>query len=284
MSIIRSFHVPLFFFLSGIVISKAPTPAKWLGKVRRFLLPMLIVGGINAVIIGRIQDFFLNGGHNGYWYLLVLTIFYTALLPFQLTNIPRGWKTFIADCVMALGIIAVFFLIIRYADNLTANIINSWACFSYWPFFIIGVISRKYGIIDMITGKKWLTVILITAYIVIMAASFSNIDHLPLLLDFTIALIAIAALTTLFFHFSEKNTFLDRQMLLIGNNTLYIYILHYFFIRFIDLSVLRHASAITEYAIIFPLTIAIVYGSIGIKHVWDKMKAYSSSSDCSLTK
>ena len=78
-SLICTFHVPLFFFLSGVVITSPPNLKKFLGKAYRFLVPMLIVGFINALLIGNIHDFFLNGGHNGYWYLLTLTIFYMMM-------------------------------------------------------------------------------------------------------------------------------------------------------------------------------------------------------------
>ena len=56
-----------------------------------------------------------------------------------------------------------------------------------------------------------------------------------------------------------------KQLTLIGNNTLNIYIYHYFFIRFIHLEFLSQESLLTELLMIIPLTIVIAYGSIGIE-------------------
>lgn len=70
LSIICTFHVPLFFFLSGVVIATPPNFRKFISKARKFLVPMLLVGIVNAMLIGRVANFFLDSGHNGYWYLL----------------------------------------------------------------------------------------------------------------------------------------------------------------------------------------------------------------------
>ena len=83
LNIICTFHVPLFFFLSGFVISQLPDVRKFLVKARKFLVPMLIVGFVNALVFDGVRDFFLNGGHFGYWYLLTLTVFYLLLIPFR---------------------------------------------------------------------------------------------------------------------------------------------------------------------------------------------------------
>ena len=62
------------------------------------------------------------------------------------------------------------------------------------------------------------------AYLVLLVTLFPRINQLPLVLEYALALMAIAALVALFSHFSDSRTFLDRQLLLIGNSTLDIYI------------------------------------------------------------
>lgn len=261
LSIICSFHVPLFFFLSGFVISHAPDIQKFALKARKFLLPMLVVGFLNALLFGGVRDFFLNGGHFGYWYLLTLTIFYLMLVPFRITEGKRDFKTVMIDGAIALGLWAILIYSMKPV-HVIITALNPWAIFSYWPFFIIGYLSRKYSIDRFITGKQWIAFALALAYIALIVASFSHIDRLPIILDFFIALVAIAALVALFSLFGDRRTFFDRQLLLIGKSTLNIYIYHYFFIRLINLDFLVEQSIPVEIAVTATLTIVIVYASI----------------------
>ena len=273
-SIICTFHVPLFFFLSGFVINRAPDLHKFLRKARRFLMPMLVVGLINAVLIGRIRDFFINGGHNGYWYLLTLTIFYMLLIPFQLTNktsdkaaLPTNRRlavAFLTDCALAVMIWGIIILVRKLPENYLQPF-NTWAAYAYWPFFIIGFIFRKYALTDIITSKPWISFsLLLAVYVLLVITFFKNIDHLPVILDFIIALSAITALIALFYTFNNSTTFMDRQLLLIGNSTLDIYIYHYFFIRFINLEGLEQYGIVVELTVTAILTILIAYGSLAI--------------------
>lgn len=278
-SLICTFHVPLFFWLSGVVISSAPTPHKFLLKARRFLVPMLVVGFINALLIGKVQGFFLDGGHNGYWYLLTLTIFYFFLLPFRLTEHKKGIRDFLFDSLLSIGIWLLFYFYLRFS-NMALNALNIGGSFSFWPYFIIGYLCRKYSLTNYITGKPWMTTTLILAYLILVIISFHSIDHLPLVLEYIIAIVAIAAVVALFYHFSNSRTFIDRQLLLIGNSTLNIYVYHYFFIRFINLEFLKSQSLITEIIVTVSLTIIITYCSmaigIGINRILSLYKRYKS--------
>lgn len=105
------------------------------------------------------------------------------------------------------------------------------------------------------------------AYLILLVSSFSHIDSLPLALELTIALTAIAALVALFFHFGDSRTFIDHQLLFIGNSTLDIYIYHYFFIRLINLECLMSQSVIIEIVVTAILTLLVVYGSMSIGRV-----------------
>ena len=268
LNIICTFHVPLFFFLSGFVISSPPDIRKFLGKARKFLVPMLLVGFVNALLFHGVRDFFLNGGHFGYWYLLTLTIFYLLLMPFRAHWFSSGSLVgaFLVDSVMAVALWLVLFISVD-TSNVVIAALNPWGAFAYWPFFIIGFLLRKYDLISYIVCKKWLAILLVLAYLTLLIVSFRSIDSLPLILDFSIALTAIAALVALFSLFSHSNTFVDRQMLLIGNSTLDIYIYHYFFIRLIDLEFLKSQNILVCLVVTIALTIAITYCSMAVGRI-----------------
>lgn len=262
-NIICSFHVPLFFFLSGVVITNPPTFKKFLSKAKKFLFPFFIVGFINALLIGKVYLFFFNGGHNGYWYLLTLTIFYLMSIPFQLNKNESRITSLFIDVFIALTIWFLFYLSMRLSSTVF-DALNPWGAFSFWPFFIIGYISRKYKIVDIIVKTPAIALITTFIYLLIVIILFSRLNNLPIILDFMIALLAIVSLLGLFSKWENSNTWLDRQLLFIGNHTLEIYIYHYFLIRFINLEFLKGYNSIFVLVFITILTPIITYVSMGI--------------------
>lgn len=254
LSIICTFHVPLFFFLSGLVIAAPPNFRKFISKAKKFLVPMLLVGIVNAVLIGRVADFFLDSGHNGYWYLLTLTQFYLLLVPYRYC---KG----LLDVPLTLFIWIAAYFAVRIQDTLFSPL-NIGGIFSYWPFFIIGHFCRKYSVLDYVTGRPWLTSIFALAFLALLVTLFSRINQLSMVLEYALALVAITALVALFSHFGDSHTFLERLLLYIGNSTLDIYIYHYFFIRFINLEFLKTQSLPVKMAVTATLAIIIVYCSI----------------------
>ena len=258
LNIICTFHVPLFFFLSGFVIKQPAGGCKLMRKICRFMVPMLVVGFINALLIGKVSDFFLTSGHNGYWYLLTLTFFYLLLTPFLLV---KSKPVFLTDIILAVALWATLWIAIKLCGQ-QSEPLNLSGALAFWPYFIAGHLCRKYGLERHITGRQWLTAILLLCYLIFVIVCYSRLGSLSVYLEYAIAFVAIAALMALFHHFDNSRTFIDRQLLLIGNSTLHIYIYHYFFIRFIDLSFLQNSNTALQLLIIVPLTLAIAYGSI----------------------
>ena len=254
LSIICTFHVPLFFFLSGVVIAAPPDFRKFIAKARRFLVPMLVVGVVNAVLIDRVDDFFLDSGHNGYWYLLTLTQFYLLLVPFRYCK-----SLFSVPLALLVWFVAYFSVRIQ---NPVLSALNIGGVFAYWPYFIIGYFCRKYSVLDLVTGRPWLIAVFILAYVTLLIALFPYINQLPLVIEYILALLAIAGLVALFSHFGNSHTFFDRQQLLIGNSTLDIYVYHYFIIRLINLEFLKTQSLPVEMAVTATLAVIIVYCSL----------------------
>ena len=262
-NIICTFHVYLFFFLSGVVISILPDSRKIFSKAYRFLKPMLIIGLINAIVIGNVRDFFLNGGHNGYWYLLSLTIFYILLLSFNLNTTKNKCYSIIIDIIIS-NIIWGIFYIAMGIDNIAIEVLNPWGGLTFWPFFIIGYLIRKYNILHFLTDYFYLTILFIAVYLTLVVNLISRLNNLPIFLEFLIAFIAIFALIGIFHQFDSSNNWLNRQLLFIGNSTLEIYVFHYFFIRFINIDFLIGKNIMLELLIITLLTITIVYCSMAI--------------------
>ena len=269
LQIICTFHVPLFFFLSGFVIKEPAVGNKLANKVRRFMVPMVIVGFINALLICKVKDFFLTSGHNGYWYLLTLTSFYLLLLVFLFNPFKKRIPVFLTDIVTA---IIIWWLLIKAFKQFGTYCepLNLDGAFIFWPYFVAGHLCRKYQLEKYIIEKRWLTFFLLLFYLAFIIACYSQLDSLPFYLEYAIAFVAIAALLALFHHFDNSHTFLDRQLTLIGNHTLSIYVYHYFFIRFIQLDFLQTSNLLTRLLVIIPLTLIIAYGSMAIGRLVQK--------------
>ena len=114
------------------------------------------------------------------------------------------------------------------------------------------------------TGRRWPTALFASAYLALLVVTFQRISQLPIVLEYILALLAIAAIVTFFSHFGGSSTFLDRQLLLIGGSTLDIYVYHYFFIRFINLEFLKGYGILAEIFFTTILAILIVYASMAV--------------------
>lgn len=68
--LIYSFHMPLFFFISGYLMFKSDTDLKWLfSLVKKKLIRILLPYISTALLL-----FFYNGSSSGYWFLQILFI------------------------------------------------------------------------------------------------------------------------------------------------------------------------------------------------------------------
>lgn len=89
---VNTFHMPVFLFLSGLVITP-PDIFKCLRKLLQFILPGLIVGVVYAYYYGSdIERFLYHDSKMGYWYLFVLSGYYILMMLFHYVNTYIGKK------------------------------------------------------------------------------------------------------------------------------------------------------------------------------------------------
>lgn len=76
--LLQSFHMPLFIFLSGILVSNQSQNFKEVmsfsyKKFRQLLVPFLIIGGALTIANGKgIETLLTSSMKSGYWFLLTL--------------------------------------------------------------------------------------------------------------------------------------------------------------------------------------------------------------------
>lgn len=179
-----------------------------------------------------ITGFLLAPAKNGYWYLMSLSVFYLSLQIFRFIPSKR-WFT---DVAVAISTEIVFVLLWKYTAQ-DADLFCLLDCGNYYPFFILGVFTTKYQLIELLKRYSWIYSIALIGYLVFMllpipihaADSFNRHIVIPLC--------AVIVITTLFVSRHGCNSRLERGIEFVGRHTLDIYVIHYFILTTINLSV-----------------------------------------------
>ena len=229
------YHMPLFFFLSGIVISAAPKPKKVLVKACQFLCPFFFVGGLvySSYIKGNFHDFIWGQLKYGYWYLQILTLFYILLLPFHWSNLNGGGRRSAAlkDIVMAMAVYAFLVVINSLLSPGTSSLIGIGQARLYWPYFILGFFSHKYQLTERLMSNN---VVMSLSMVFILPACilyFSGFKHIYNFLSLAFIIVFVY----LFKSRESKTSVIERELARIGRGTLDVYIFHYFVISTVHL-------------------------------------------------
>ena len=215
------------FFLSGYVISKPPTNKKLLRKCYSFLAPFLFFGGIYTFVTNsNIESFFINNFKNGYWYLMVLSVFYCFI------TLQRCAKGRISEFVIPLIIIICLLFSFRYLPLVVSNALSLGLCYALYPFFMMGYFARKYNWLEWLLNNNWLFTIALFSVIPIYALFYNGtFTHF---IQGKILVILIVIL----FVFKKReasNSYIEKILALIGRNTLDVYVFQYFFFLIINL-------------------------------------------------
>ena len=265
---VNSFYMPLFVFLSGLVTNMKSFKVQERLKI---LIPFLIIGLIYSYMEGsNAIDFFNNKMKNGYWFLLVIVYFFITL-----------WIIRISRINILLGFFAfelIFWGIYNFSQDFSQNVLCITQAIYLWPFFILGVICKKHNIINRLEDYPYLAIIGLITYIL------CYIYQPPL--DGWIMPLAIIVFWVLGFRFVEKKlssynsivkTKTKKLFSLIGQSTIQIYTLHYFFLYFINLTCIGEViiSNDLHWVELFAspvLSILIAVGCVGIANVLYKLK------------
>jgi len=241
---ISSFHMPLFFILSGLCFNEAKWPQFKPFLVRRIktlAVPLLLfsvlvhcaktsLGMVDYSIID-ISQFRLPGAG---WFVLVL--FFAELIYFPLnkalTVTPPLCKTLLTSVFLVMSII-----LDRQGMNYPFYVCSIPIGIF---FYAIGHQARPY--ISKIMKKSsgvWLSLLFIASPIVIALATHNSLDlssnHIPfpIVMRVACACLATMGILSLCKRYSEIGAIRQKKVVLwIGKNTLPILLLHMFFISF----------------------------------------------------
>ena len=276
--IIKSFHMPLFMFISGYVafIDKKKYNPK---QVKKKLTKRLFTYLCPAIMIGLIITFFrliimkdnsisifhaIEGRAmtvTTYWYLKVLVSI--VVIQFLIIIQSSAWRELL---------IVVFFLLLSFAGWKFSPILNSILCLEhivcFAPFFYIGYYSRKYKIQSIIFNKNWIFTLCIVCFICLFYATIPFKIINLIIHRFFIPLLAIYIIVFLFYQREEKENRIEKWIAFVGTKTLDIYIYHCFFILslpVIDYTILNTSTFLQNNPIL--LTTIILLFSIILSYI-----------------
>jgi len=244
--IINAFHMPLFMFLSGIVI-KGPLSIKKLQKKLLFLLcPFFVVGFIFALYRSiPLLDFLYSNKKCGYWYLFVLSVFYIFVFVYN----SFGKNIVLKDIFFIIFSYCLFNVGCRIIPNNLANLISLPACYQNFPFFMLGYIFRKYDLLNLFIRYKIDNIIYSISLLLFIPSMYIYIryNHLYILE----ASLVIFILYYLFRNRESSTSYVENILGFFGKYSLDIYIYHYFLVcnfslRTINLSLEKTNNFIIE--------------------------------------
>lgn len=279
---IYSFHMPLFLFLSGLVACSGVKPPYWslsrlAKKMRGLLVPLLVFGMCFTMtftkdIVSGIIAFLESPNKYGYWYLMTLAVFYATLSIYRL-NFKQKWYI---DVALAIAIWGGMFTLWKYTAQ-TKDYFCMLNCGNFYPFFILGVMTTKYNLLDKIQKANWVFSLCVVGYAFLFCVDmpFHGLDSLNrhIFLPFCMVYIVV----TLFVGRHGATSYGEKILDFVGKRTLDIYVIHYFFISMIHLKDLGNNWEGTEnsllmFIVAIGLSVVITALSIGVGGILHKGK------------
>lgn len=267
-----SFHLPLFMFLSGIVIKELPSPRKLIVKLFRFLCPFICVGLTYNFIISRsINYFFFDSMKSGFWYLWVLSEFYALLAILRaIHNYSRKTSNIFIDILFLISVEILLIIFEKYTPE-ASSLLSLNSCKSYWPFFFGGFIFRKYNLALIL--ERYSNIICAFSAIIYLIVLYATITlNLHSYVNAITGLCAVPFLFILFKKRGHKNSLIDKELNRLGRYSLEIYMFEYFMLAFINLRNLEELfSSMNNHFLLLiiaiVITVLIVYSSIFIGYL-----------------
>lgn len=245
-SIVVTFWMPLFFFISGYVAYKDIEHLKLgaiITDVRKksfaLLVPALIFFMLSAICRGGDPLSFMRGGFGGYWFTPVLLEMF--LVYFCVLIFCRRTSSKVFDCTLILlSLVGVAWLVLFRGDGRWWTVLCLENFTKYFQFFAFGLLCKKYqsGFIRLMSRDYWRAGIIVL-YIVCLILYFNDEFKASMPLVYKAVhdiVVRYAGLLVVVLYFLSKESYFNSEaptcklLRNIGRRTLDIYLLHYFFL------------------------------------------------------
>ena len=231
-----SFQMPLFFMLSGIVISEPPSLKKCGRKILSFWAPLFTVGMVYSYMREiKLSDYVCGSYKSGYWYLWVLGLFYFFISLFHYLQF-KGKVRLLVDALGGAMIMLSVYLADRYTMPSCIGILSLNHLYHYWPYFFVGYLFRRYNVANNIEERRdWMASLALVAgmplyYFLRMMRRYDDSGQIITLLNWTLGFCFILVFFHLFRNREQSGSIIERGLAEIGKRSLDVYIFHYFFV------------------------------------------------------
>ena len=225
---IYSCHMPLFFFVSGVLAYKKIDSIKnvfaFCAKKCRLLIPVFVFGLGNVIILNQNVGEFIIWHKFGLWFLWTLFLFFAIYTISQalLVNNNRFIEIF---ALLIPALICVYLR--KFKDTDLGGVFNFLNLYNY-VFFLAGVMIKRYDT-NKIIAKDSLQLIFFSIYVTGLATGIPALNIPMKLCGVLFAYMVSLRLTT---NWSGDNlTTWQYALMKIGQSSLFIYVLHYYLIR-----------------------------------------------------
>lgn len=234
---IYAFHMPLFFIISGYLGYKKDYDINQSlfylrNKAIGLIIPFLFLGSIYTLIYN--YDYillFTDSMKMGYWFtfslFLIFCLYYIVEIIYSsLKNIRNQNFTYIILLLIPY-ICLEYTRIYNYLSPEIYNLIGGQNLRVYYFYFIVGILIKKYNCWAYLFSNKYLYAISILIFSVCFYTRHSNYsNYLTLIMLGTTG----SFITTYFFYNNFNRIPFNNIFVNLGEKSLDIYVLHYFFL------------------------------------------------------
>lgn len=234
-----TFNMPIFFFVSGFLAYKDRQESIWqlLGNIwKKFqflVIPAVVVKCFMDLLHQQNPLHVFRDGFGGYWFTITLFecfLFY-YVVAMLVENVKLRMAVLVMLAVVGIGLLSVF------GGDFGPAVIDMNRLTKYFQYFVMGVLAMRYKELFEITMRnEWLKAI---AMILFFALLFvinnpvwpSSVFHI--LRDLVLRYLGTFIVVSWFVCNAElfnRNTRVNKLIMKIGQSSLAIYLLQYFFI------------------------------------------------------
>lgn len=245
-SILLTFRMPLFFFVSGYIAYKAV--GRWDVsffnknlKKKAFvqIVPAMILFSLYSVCMGGNPLSFVKTGFGGYWFTFVL--FEMFVLYYVLSLVSRYTRKWLLEMgLIGLSAIGLAVLIFFRGEGQLWTVLCMENLTKYFQFFAFGILCRKYGdtFLSYMRSDRVRCAIIVTfigcllLYFSDSFKAFSSLGY-KVVHDVVVRYVGLLLVFVVFLNsekYFETTAKGSRILQYIGRRTLDIYLLHYFFL------------------------------------------------------
>lgn len=243
---ICSFRLPLFFFVSGFFSwrpldkwTRATTKRVTTQKFRAQIICAILFYALLSYSRGTNLFGWLNNGFGAYWFTGVLFLMYIAyLISVAISRLCRRDYSLVIMTIFALfGIILI--ATHNYPNNRLWTIINGTNLCLFLQYYVAGMFYRKYkNQIGAFLNRDIVKALLMVGFIVIFCLGYLDYviqrPMLNLILSSeVITYVGVFMIVSLFDgakDYFQKNNVVSNTLCKIGQRSLDVYMMHYFFL------------------------------------------------------